>query len=452
MGGIKDMITVLLVDDETALRKMTVGVLETDDITVIEAENGEMAVEKFRSERPDLVLMDIKMPKMTGDKALVEIKAIDPAVPVLMMSAYSDVNIAIECMKNGAYDFIHKPIQYPQLMAVIKRIASEKLLEREAEEAKSSLKNSLARQFGPSDKMKEVIDMLIQASKTKYSVIIQGETGTGKSLIARTIHDIGVRSTGPFVVVDIGSIPETLVESELFGHEKGAFTGADRKKKGYFEAADGGTIFIDEIHNIPLHTQAKILRVVEEKKVCPVGSPVPVNIDVRVIAATNIDLKKASKEKKFREDLFFRMNEFLINVPALRERVEDIPLFVDKFLGEAADDHGKRLLKADEQAIGLLKSGIWEGNIRELRNIVKRAALMSEGDELDPEQVKKLMGSEILDFPCEGDLSVKKTLREVETEIIKEALAQTGGNKKKAAEIIGMTYRTMMRRAKGIVK
>lgn len=446
------MITVLLVDDETALRKMTVGVLETDDITVIEAENGEMAVEKFRSERPDLVLMDIKMPKMTGDKALVEIKAIDPAVPVLMMSAYSDVNIAIECMKNGAYDFIHKPIQYPQLMAVIKRIASEKLLEREAEEAKSSLKNSLARQFGPSDKMKEVIDMLIQASKTKYSVIIQGETGTGKSLIARTIHDIGVRSTGPFVVVDIGSIPETLVESELFGHEKGAFTGADRKKKGYFEAADGGTIFIDEIHNIPLHTQAKILRVVEEKKVCPVGSPVPVNIDVRVIAATNIDLKKASKEKKFREDLFFRMNEFLINVPALRERVEDIPLFVDKFLGEAADDHGKRLLKADEQAIGLLKSGIWEGNIRELRNIVKRAALMSEGDELDPEQVKKLMGSEILDFPCEGDLSVKKTLREVETEIIKEALAQTGGNKKKAAEIIGMTYRTMMRRAKGIVK
>ncbi|MBF0329941.1 MAG: sigma-54-dependent Fis family transcriptional regulator [Nitrospirae bacterium] len=446
------MLTVLLVDDETALRKMTVGVLETDNINVIEAENGEIAVEKFRSQRPDLVLMDIRMPNMTGDKALIEMKAIDPTVTVLMMSAYSDLNVAVECMKNGAYDFIHKPIQYPQLMAVIKRIASEKMLMREAEEAKSSLKNSLAHQFGSSVPMKEVINMVIKASKTKYSVIIQGETGTGKSLVARTIHDIGMRSNGPFVVVDIGSIPETLVESELFGHEKGSFTGADKKKKGYFEAADGGTIFIDEIHNIPLHTQAKILRVVEEKKVCPVGSHVPVEIDVRVIVATNIDLKKAAKEKKFREDLFFRLNEFMINIPALRERVEDIPLFVDKFLCEAADDQDKRLLKADEQSIGILKSGKWEGNIRELRNVVKRSVLMSEGDTLDPEQVKKLMGSEIMDLSYEDDLSVTMTLKELETQIIRDALSKTKGNKRKAAEIIGMNYRTMMRRSKELGK
>lgn len=445
------MIKVLVVDDDTPLRKTVEGVVKTAGFGVIEAENGAVAVEKFSAERPDVVLMDIKMPVMTGDIALEKIKAIDPSAIVIIMTAYPDVTTAVACMKNGAYDFIMKPAEYNRLVGILNRIAGAKKLESEAEQARLSLNNSLMHHLGTNDKIRHVIGQIIHVAKSRYSVIIQGETGTGKSVIAKTIHDIGERSRKPFVVVDIGSIPETLVESELFGSEKGAYTGADRKKKGYFEMANGGIIFIDEIHNIPLHTQAKILRAVEEKKVCPLGSASPIEIDVQVIVATNIDLETAASSGKFRKDLFYRLNEFMIKLPPLRERTDDIPFFAEKFLDDASEELNRRISKVDAETVDILKSYHWDGNIRELKNVIKRAALMSDSDTLDNSFIQKLIKENSGCNVAQPDIPVRKSLKNIEISMIKDALAQTGGNRKKAAEMLGMAYRTMMRKSKDIL-
>ncbi|HUI70564.1 MAG TPA: sigma-54 dependent transcriptional regulator [Spirochaetia bacterium] len=302
--------------------------------------------------------------------------------------------------------------------------------------------------FGKSAAMKKVIDQIRQVAWSNFSVIIQGETGTGKSVVAEAIHNLSRRADQPFQVVDVGVIPETLIESELFGHEKGAFTGADKKRQGFFEHANSGTIFIDELENIPVSVQGKLLRAVEEKRIYALGSTKPTATDVRLIAATNMDLKRLVREKKFREDLFFRLSEFTITLPPLRERVEDIPFLAIKFLVWASAELNKQMYELDDNVLDILRQYPWPGNVRELKNVIRRAALLSDNGRVKTEHLDFLI-EERVDAAEELPLLPLKELaamaaRDVEKRAIMRALAMTNGNKSKAASILKVDYKTLL--------
>ncbi len=446
------MSRVLVIDDEKEIRSAVCLILGRNGLSAVETPDASKGIEAFTKERPDAVLLDLKMPGMDGIECLQKLKEIDPDVPIIMITGHGDVPTAVEAIKLGAYDFLLKPPDFSRLILLLKRAIEKAELEKNVKRLNAEVNASLEWLFGKSQAMKRVIEQVRQIAASNFSVILQGETGTGKSFIARTIHNFSNRADNPFVIVDMGAIPDTLVESELFGHEKGAYTGAVQRRKGFFEMADKGTIFIDELQNMSPSMQSKLLRVAEEKRLYAVGGTAPVEVDARIIGASNIDILQAVKEKKFREDLYFRLSEFVITVPPLRERGEDIPLFAQKFLVEAAEELNKKIVAITDEAMGTLARYHWPGNVRELKNVVRRAALLSSGDTVIPDNIELSLGQGRPESERKDSLSLKDLIasvaKDAEIKAIRRVLEQTKGNKSRAARILGISYRSLLTKVK----
>ncbi|MBM2837944.1 MAG: two component, sigma54 specific, transcriptional regulator, Fis family [Deltaproteobacteria bacterium] len=440
-------IHILLVDDEKLVRSVMADMLNKNGIFVTEASSGNKAVGLFAGRPFDAVLLDMIMPDMDGIATLKELKKINPDVPVIIVTGYGDVATAVEAIKLGAYDYVEKPVDENRIVLTIHRATEKKRMETKVRELGMAINNSLEWSLGESLAMKGVIGAVNKVAATDFSIVIEGETGTGKSTIARIIHNLSRRAKQPFVTVDMGLIPETLIESELFGHERGAFTGADRKKMGFFEAANGGTIFIDEMENMSLFVQSKLLRVVESRLVHPLGSTKPVEIDIRIIAATNKDIRRNVSQKQFREDLFFRLGEFFIKVPTLRDRHEDIPFFADKFLLEAAGELGKQAREISTEAMTILMSYSWPGNIRELKNVIRRAVLFCDSESIGSGDINFLIGDAI-EQPAGNFVSLKDIVGRVEAEAISNALKISGNNRTKAASVLQIDQKTLRTKMK----
>jgi DNA-binding NtrC family response regulator len=445
------MNTVLIVDDDDGARFTMREFLRKNGFSTIEASGGAEGMELFERERPVAVLLDLKMPGMNGVETLSELKKIDPSIPVIIITAYSDIPSAVETTKLGAYDYLLKPPDFDRLIITIRRAVEKQDLEKNVRLLNTEVESSLEWMVGKSTTIRKIIKQIHQVARCNFSVIIQGETGTGKSTIAGLIHNLSFRRDKPFVCVDMGAIPETLVESELFGHEKGAFTGAERRKQGHFETALGGTILIDELQNLPLTVQGKLLRAVDEKKVHPLGGTQSVDINVRFIGATNTDIKEAVREKKFREDLFFRLGEVMISVPPLRERSEDIPYFAQRFLVEACSELNKPAPEIASDTLALLMRHSWPGNVRELKNVMRRAALFTEDDVLLPGHIDLFIShSDRPDSQPMPSLSQLPfvTMKDAEKAAIRQAMQITGDNKSKAALLLQIDYKTLLKKIK----
>lgn len=437
---------VLIVDDEEGVRQILTELLVSRGFSTVACPDGASGVSAFASGRPDAVLLDYRMPGQSGLEVLCAMRETDPSIPVIFLTACADVHSAVEAMRAGAYDYITKPPDMDALCAVLSKAIEKAGLEREVARLKSAVGASVGAALGRSESMKAVVSRLVRVASSDFSVVIQGETGTGKSTLAELIHNMSLRSGGPFVRVDLGAIPEGLIESELFGCERGAYTGADRARSGFFETASSGTLFIDELENTSAALQAKLLSAVEEKKVFRIGSSRAVPIDVRIIAASNADLKQLVRERRFREDLFFRLNEFMVTLPPLRERREDVSFLAERFLGEACLELKRPRLRLSEGALDLLLGYGWAGNVRELKNVIRRAALVSAGPELGAGDIDLAPGGE--QAAPEGVLPLKeasaRAAREAEKAAITRALRLTAGNKSAAASLLKVDYKTLL--------
>jgi DNA-binding NtrC family response regulator len=442
---------ILIVDDDRKMRVIMKTLIESSGWTTIEACDGVQALEMYSKERPSVVLLDMLMPKMDGLETLRALKSLDSDLPVIIITAHADVSDAVNAIKIGAYDFIVKPPDLDTLTNIIRRAIEKSKLSRSFRVLDAAIDNSLESLLGSSSGMKKVIEQIRQVAFTDFSIIIQGETGTGKTTVARMLHNMSKRSLNPFVSVDVGNMPEALIESELFGHEKGSYTGAIDKQKGFFEVAAGGTILIDDFQNVPLYTQSKLLRTVEDKKIFPIGARQPVEIDVRIIVATNVDARKAMQENKLKSDLFFRLCEFTIDIPPLRERIDDIPYLSRNFMLEVAAELNKPMREISGAAIDHLKRYGWPGNVRELKNVIRRAVLIAESDVITEAHLEFLIGGgygkKIYSSLLQRKLPTLK-LKELEQIAIEEALEVTSGNKTEAASLLQIDCSTLHRKIK----
>ena len=442
---------ILIVDDDRKMRVIMKTLIESSGWTTIEACDGVQALEMYSKERPSVVLLDMLMPKMDGLETLRALKSLDSDLPVIIITAHADVSDAVNAIKIGAYDFIVKPPDLDTLTNIIRRAIEKSKLSRSFRVLDAAIDNSLESLLGSSSGMKKVIEQIRQVAFTDFSIIIQGETGTGKTTVARMLHNMSKRSLNPFVSVDVGNMPEALIESELFGHEKGSYTGAIDKQKGFFEVAAGGTILIDDFQNVPLYTQSKLLRAVEDKKIFPIGARQPVEIDVRIIVATNVDARKAMQEDKLKSDLFFRLCEFTIDIPPLRERIDDIPYLSRNFMLEVAAELNKPMREISGAAIDHLKRYGWPGNVRELKNVIRRAVLIAESDVITEAHLEFLIGGgygkKIYSSLLQRKLPTLK-LKELEQIAIEEALEVTSGNKTEAASLLQIDCSTLHRKIK----
>jgi DNA-binding NtrC family response regulator len=442
---------ILIVDDDRKMRVIMKTLIESSGWTTIEACDGVQALEMYSKERPSVVLLDMLMPKMDGLETLRALKSLDSDLPVIIITAHADVSDAVNAIKIGAYDFIVKPPDLDTLTNIIRRAIEKSKLSRSFRVLDAAIDNSLESLLGSSSGMKKVIEQIRQVAFTDFSIIIQGETGTGKTTVARMLHNMSKRSLNPFVSVDVGNMPEALIESELFGHEKGSYTGAIDKQKGFFEVAAGGTILIDDFQNVPLYTQSKLLRTVEDKKIFPIGARQPVEIDVRIIVATNVDARKAMQENKLKSDLFFRLCEFTIDIPPLRERIDDIPYLSRNFMLEVAAELNKPMREISGAAIDHLKRYGWPGNVRELKNVIRRAVLIAESDVITEAHLEFLIGGgygkKIYSSLLQRKLPTLK-LKELEQIAIEEALEVTFGNKTEAASLLQIDCSTLHRKIK----
>ncbi|MFQ5648684.1 MAG: sigma-54-dependent transcriptional regulator [bacterium] len=435
--------TILIIDDEPKMCKILRFALEPEGYQVTTAETAEEGVEKFDQSEFDLVVTDLKMPGKDGLFVLDTVKKRRPGTEVILMTAYATAQNAVDAMKKGAYDYIIKPFEMDELKMKVKHIMEKRKLAEENRQLKRELKDkySLENMVGMSGAMQQVYKMVEKVAPTDATVLIRGESGTGKELVALAIHHLSLRANEPFVAVNCGALPESLLESELFGHEKGAFTGADKMKIGRFELAGSGTIFLDEIGEISPATQVKLLRVLQNRQIERLGGTKTIQTKARTIAATNCDLEQMLQEKTFREDLYYRINVFPITLPPLRTRKEDIPDLVCHCLRKLGRDENAISSAALEQ---LMKYG-WPGNVRELENIVERSMIMSSTDTIDeedlPPHVKNLpmaSSNTTLSFPDEG-----LSLVQVEKDLLQNALNKAGGNKSKAAKLLGITRRKL---------
>jgi DNA-binding NtrC family response regulator len=382
------MAKILIIEDEAAIRRVLVKILSEENNTYLveEAEDGLVGMEKIKDDEYDLVLCDIKMPKMDGIEVLEAIRKIKPEVPVVMLSGHGDLDTAVNTMRLGAFDYISKPPDLNRLLNTVRNALDRKKLVVENTQLKKKVGKNY-QMIGNSPAISKIIDIIEKVAPTDARVLITGPNGTGKELVAHWLHQKSNRSNGPMIEVNCAAIPSELIESELFGHVKGAFTSAVKDRAGKFEAANGGTIFLDEIGDMSLSAQAKVLRALQENKISRVGSDKDIKVDVRVIAATNKDLKLEIEEKKFREDLYHRLAVILIEVPPLNERREDIPLLVEFFSNKIAEEQGTNKKEFTDGAINLLKKYDWTGNIRELRNVVERLIILG-GEEITEEDVQ----------------------------------------------------------------
>ncbi|MGQ9672677.1 MAG: sigma-54-dependent transcriptional regulator [Candidatus Aminicenantales bacterium] len=445
----KEPANILIIDDEAAIRDSMSQVLHKEGYRVREAVDGKEGLKIFNQESFHVVFLDLKLPGIKGMEVLTKIKETSPETPVIIVTGYASIESAVEAMKRGAFDYMAKPFTPEELRVVTKRaldgrkLLFENLYLRGELEAKSEFEMVVGR----SKAMREILDLVRRVSPTESTVLITGESGTGKELIAREIHRHSLRSQAPFVVVDCGALVETLFESELFGHVKGSFTGAHETKHGRFEVADGGTIFFDEISNIGLSIQAKLLRVIQEREITRIGSSKPIKVDVRILAATNENLAEAVKKGKFREDLFYRLSVVPLHLPPLRERKEDIPLLVEHFLQKYNKKTKKNIETVSTRAIKALTEYDWPGNIRELENTIERAVVLSKTNGID---VEDLMYHGISAATGEaGSIGGKyKTLEEMEKEYIKAVLQANYGNKSRTAAILGIDRKTLWAKLK----
>lgn len=438
---------VLVVDDDNAHRTMLRTLLSGWGYNITEADDGESAIEQVQRHPFDLVLIDIRMIRMSGLEALPGIKSINPAIPVIIMTAYSSVETAVDALKKGAYDYLTKPLDFDEL-----RLAMERAMEhKQLKEENRLLKESLGAHFdsgniiGRSDSMIKLLEMVAQVAPSDATVLITGESGTGKELIAGAIHFNSPRKEGPFIKLNCSAITETLLESELFGHEKGAFTGADRVKEGKFRLAEGGSIFLDEVSEMPLSMQVKLLRVLQEREITRVGGEKVFNVDVRVIAATNKNLKEEIEAGRFREDLFYRLNVVTLPVPPLRKRREDIALLAQHFLTVFSEKNKKKFKGFTPQAIDRLVKYDWPGNIREVMNAIERAVVLSRSEYLDVSDLP-LISEE--GKPIDLIVTENLPLDEVEKITIIKTLEQSKGNKSETARRLGITRRTLHKKLK----
>jgi len=446
-----EKVRILVVDDEESHRIMLRAVLKEEGYEVSEATDGTEAVKAVEREPFDLILLDIRMTTMDGIEALSEIRKISPLVPVLIMTAYASVKTAVEALKAGAFEYLTKPLDIDELKILI-----EKALELYHLRAENiALKERLGDRFdfskiiGRSRKMKEVFDTLSLVAPTDATVLILGESGTGKELVANSIHHNSRRASQPFIKVSCAALPETLLESELFGHERGAFTGAVARREGRFQLAHRGTIFLDEVGEMSATTQTKLLRVLQEKEFEPLGSTRTVKVDVRVIAASNKDLEREVKEGRFREDLFYRLNVVPISLPPLRERREDIPALAAHFFVIYRDKNKKELKDISGKAMDLLMRYEWPGNIRELENCIERAVILARGEVIAPADLPPAIQALSNGKETQGlDLPSGISIQEVEKALILKTLEDTGGNRTRAAEILGINRRTLQNKLK----
>jgi DNA-binding NtrC family response regulator len=449
---------VLIVDDEKDFCDILFRVVKKAGFTALVAHDGVMALEMIRLGLPDIVLLDVRMPGMDGIEVLKRARKLNPMLPVLMITAYSGVHDAIEAIKQGAYDYLPKPLDNNALLAKIREAMSQKpvLGKERNEKSKSDLSIAeLKKIMGPSSAMDRVIADLNLVATSNFSVVIQGETGSGKELVAQAIHRFSTRSKKLMVPVDCGAIPETLFESEVFGHEKGSFTGAVSTRAGKFEMAHGGTLFLDEITNMPLSCQTKLLRAIQEKTFFRVGGRQPINMDVRLIIATNKDLNTEVALGRFSRDLFYRLSEFTIVIPPIRDRKEDIVYLADLFRMATNEELNKNVRGFSTSALDLIKSYPWPGNVRQLKAAIRRAVLQSydwvspESLVLDLEETGPVavdVGARDEDMTWDG-LSLKeivqKATADVESRVLAKVLRRTGGNKAKAARLLQIDYKTI---------
>ncbi|MEK6680709.1 MAG: sigma-54 dependent transcriptional regulator [Nitrospirota bacterium] len=439
---------ILIVDDDESHRLMLKAVLSDDSYEITEASDGKEAVALAEKIDYGLILMDIRMQEMSGIDALKIIKARKPDIPVLLMTAYASVKSAVEALKLGAIDYLTKPLDIQELKHAITGAIAETKKEIVAEK---DFQGIIAR----GKAMKEIFETVMKIAPTDATVLISGESGTGKELIANAIHQKSKRLDKPFIKVNCAALTETLLESELFGHEKGAFTGAISKKEGRFELADKGTIFLDEIGDMSPATQAKVLRVLQEQEFERVGGTKTLKVDVRVIAATNKELDKEIKTGRFRDDLFYRLNVVTIHMPSLRKRMEDIIPLSDHFLRHYKEKNNKTIKGLHPEALSLMQSYNWPGNIRELENAIERAVIMSRGEYILPSDLPIAIQSALpSDSPLSKggqrgvDVDAGKSIKDVEKSLIVKTLNETNGNRTKAAEILGITRRTLLNKIK----
>ncbi len=442
---------VLVVDDDAAHRLMLTTLLEEWGYRALEAEDGAAALEVVHKGPVDLVLMDMRMPRMDGIEATRAISHYNPAIPIVIMTAYSSISSAVEALKSGAYDYITKPLDFDALQLVLQRALEHTQLQQENEGLRQQLARLQVPQiFGRSPVMQEMLETVALVAPSGATVLITGESGTGKGLVARAIHCNSLRAQKPLVEVNCAAIPETLVESELFGHEKGAFTGANRQRQGRFAQANGGSLFLDEIGELSLSMQAKLLRVLQEGEIQRVGSDATLPVDVRILAATNRDLQDMVAEGAFREDLYYRLNVMAIEVPPLRERIEDIPVLARHFWEAFAEKNRKTVKGIAPQAMDLLLKHAWPGNVRELENVMERAVILLRGEYISekelPLSIQRLKQEDTSSGESvERDFgySAGATLAEMEKQMIRQALKETAGNKSETARRLGITRRTL---------
>jgi two-component system response regulator HydG len=442
---------ILVVDDEAAHRQMIEAVLGAEGYEIQQAADGQAALTAIEERFYDLVVMDIRMPEMGGIEALKEIKAISPAIPIIIMTAYASVGTAVEALKAGAYDYLTKPLDIEELKILVAKALRFHQLEQDNIYFKERLNDrfDFSNILGRSPAMKQLFETMALVAPSEATVLIVGESGTGKELIANAVHQNSPRKDRPLIKVNCAALPETLLESELFGHEKGAFTGAIARKQGRFQLAHRSSIFLDEIAEMAPATQAKILRVLQEREFEPVGSSQTIKVDCRVIAATNKNLEEQIHAGRFREDLYYRINVVLLPVPALRERREDIPLLADFFLKQYAEKNQRAIEGFTPRAVDLLMRYDWPGNVRELENVVERAVIMSRGEMITPLEFPadlQKLDTELAAVPVE--VTPGRSLKEVEKALILQTLEQTGGNRTHAAKILGISRRTLQLKLK----
>ncbi len=437
---------VLIVDDEITIIESLEGILSDDGFEVMHAFNGYEALKKIETDSPDIVLLDIWMPGMDGIETLKEIKKIAPSLPVVMITGHGTIESAVDATKSGAYDFLEKPLSIDKIMVTINNALNFRKLEEENIylRKKTIEKNSIT---GTSPAVQKLYGQIMNAAPSDASILITGENGTGKEMVARTIHQFSLRPEQPFSIINCAAIPENNLDSEIFGHEKGAFEEATSKNKGKFELASGGTLFLDEIGDMNINTQAKILRALESKTFQRIGGGRTLHMDVRLIASSNKDLEKEIKAGNFRKDLYFRLNVIPIHVPPLRDRKEDIPMLVDIFLEKLSKQSSGTKKTISEEAMDLLSTYNWQGNVRELKNLLERLSIMVESNHIDVADIPQPYNIE-----CKSDELIEKDLlvyaddlaqakKQFEKEFIKQKLSQEGGNLKSAAKKLGTSVR-----------
>ncbi|RMH54765.1 MAG: sigma-54-dependent Fis family transcriptional regulator [Candidatus Hydrogenedentota bacterium] len=447
------MAEVLVVDDDTASRDVIVEALEREGHKVAGAKSGAEALENIKARNYDLIVTDLVMPNIDGFRILDEARSLDPAPEVVILTGYGSVESAVDAMKRGAFQYLNKPVNIAELREVCRKALERHQLARDNLQLRRTVDERFGFEqiIGNSPPMLKLFQTIRQVAPTSANVLITGPSGTGKELIAHAIHNNSPRKKKPFLAFNCGALTESLIESELFGHERGAFTGAVGDRKGYFELADGGTLLLDEIGDMPLHTQVKLLRVLETQSFFRVGGVRKIEVDVRVLAATNADLESLIAENRFRQDLYFRLKVLTLDVPPLSARSSDIPLLLNHFLEQFGERHGKPGLTIESEAVRALVNYSWPGNVRELKNLVENLVITATSSRITLQDLPPtISGRDAVSSSGRFYFEDGMTMEEIEREAIRIALERTGGNKKRAAERLGMSLRTFHRKVKNL--